>query len=218
MQQEPPIRLDDNDDDDGKALDDDPNAHRIEREALYQEALGPIRSVYHETEQRHSHVDVYEFQWTDPKRQEFAWVSGGTSDMDQPGVGRDDDFRRVELVFYSMRKEPHYAHVVRNFAHYPWETGAALGPWHTLPLGDLAERVLGTKRFTGLLIAPMLAKSDMRLAGALQFGNAEVFFLSIIPLTAREFAAAVENMDAFLEKLHASKLDMAFDPERAEIL
>jgi hypothetical protein len=194
-----------------------PENHLEEREKIYATHLGPISSVFHETEVRESHIDVYCFDWLSTPRGEVAFVTGGMSDRDQPGVS--GDFQRVELVFYAKQKALPFVELLRNFAHYPWETGAAIGPWHTFPLGDMAETALGTPRFPGLVLIPGTAKSERSIWEALTVNGQRVFFLTVFPITQAELDFSLENGSAALgELLTTKRFNIEFDPQRTSLV
>ena len=78
-------------------------------EAAYSRVFGPIRSVLHEMMPGPDHIDVYSFQWPEP-RHEHGYVSGGMSNLLQPDGG---DFSRIELVFYSKHPDPRFARLIQ---------------------------------------------------------------------------------------------------------
>ncbi len=186
-----------------------------DREAAYQSVFGPIVSVLHELIPGPRHVDVYTFNWPAP-RHEHAYVSGGMSDAEQPGGGA---YARIELVFYAKHHAPWCSSFVRSFARCPWETGAAIGPWHTIPLGEHAEAVLDTARFPALMFFPGVAKSERSLHSVPLFAQASVRFLSIVPITQAELDfkrnAGTEALVAIIQE---KGLDLAFDPDRPSLV
>src|SRR5262245_20839957 len=131
------------------------------REQIYIEAFGPIEAVFHELEHRGSHIDVYRFGPRDG-RAYHTYITGGMSSERQPGFG-DEPLARTELIFYSTTHDARYPELLRNFAHYPFETGAAIHGWDTIPLGSRAKNTIGTARFRNLLFCPATRKEDLRL-------------------------------------------------------
>ena len=187
------------------------------RERLYSEVFGPIATVFHETEQRGAHIDVYKF---DPRegRDFFTYATGGMSTLDQPGL-EGDDMARTELVFYSTSHSPLYPELLRNFAHYPFETGAAIAGWDTVPLGAHAERALGSARFQTLWFCAATRKEDMVLVPRLTTAGHTVYPMMIVPLTDPEFSFLSEHgVQEFLARISASPVSVVFDPSRESVL
>jgi Suppressor of fused protein (SUFU) len=181
------------------------------RERAYENVFGPIASVYHELVPGPHHIDVYKFVWPEP-RAEVAYLSGGMNNAMQIGSG---DFSRIELVFYAKNEDQRFAELVRSFAHYPWQTGASIGPWHTIPLGSYAEAALGSDRFSALLFFPGVAKPDSHVHQAREFSSSGTRFLTIIPITQAELEQKLEHgIESLLAKMTELHFDLAFAPDR----
>lgn len=189
---------------------------REEREQIYTSILGPCLRVFHEHEILNPHVDVYQFQWDNVDRKEFAHVSGGMSALSQPGI--DGDFERLELIFYTKGNDRKFSELVQRFAHFPWDTGSPIGPWDVIPLGSFGKDVLGYERFSGLMLAPALARPERPLVEALEVRGTPVRFLSVIPLTHEETAMSAQNHASFVSRIQSISFDLAFDPDREEFL
>jgi hypothetical protein len=185
------------------------------REAAYTEFFGPIQSVFHEYLPGPGHLDVYTFHWPVP-REEFGYVSGGMSDRDQPGAG---DFSRIELVFYAKAKSSNHARLVWSFAKYPWDTGAAIRPFDSIPLGDHGEAALGSARFEALLFLPGVAKPESPIHGSPLVVDHSVRLLTIVPITRPELDFKLTaGVEALMEKFREARFDLAFDPDRASLV
>jgi len=190
---------------------------REQRETAYEDVFGPISSVLHELLPGPDHLDVYIFAPREG-REHWTFATGGMSDRDQPD-GDESCPSRTELVFYSSKKQPSLLEALRIQARYPWETGQPLGHGHTLPLGDNAELILGSDRFSVLLLIAALQKNDSRLGGMIQVDGAPVYPLMVVPLTESEFTFYQTNgMEAFIKKVSESTVSIIFDPDRESVV
>lgn len=161
------------------------------------------------------HIDVYTFQWPDP-RNEHGYVSGGMSNLLQPDGG---DFSRIELVLYSKHPDPRFAKLLQVFARYPWQTGAALGPWDTVPLGDHAEAVLGNSQFPALMFFPGVAKPESPVHHEIAFAASGIRFMTVVPITHAELEFKLNaGTEALIARIQETRLDLAFDPERPSMV
>jgi hypothetical protein len=185
------------------------------REKAYSRVFGPINSVLHELIPGPDHIDVYSFQWPAP-RNEHGYVTGGMSNLLQPDGGQ---FARIELVFYSKRSDPRFAKLLQVFAHYPWQTGALIGPWDTVPLGDHADAVLGTNRFPALMFFPGVAKPESPIHESPAFAEPGVRFLTVVPITQSELELKLNSgAEALIARIQECRFDLAFDPERPSMV
>ncbi len=185
------------------------------REAAYMRVFGPVVSVFHEMVPSPVHIDVYRFAWDEP-RNEHGYVTGGMSDALQPEGG---PFARIELVFYAKTHDERYAKLLQTFAHYPWQTGASLGPWHTIPLGGYAEVAVGSPRFAALMFFPGVAKPETPIHLAAPLASFGIRYLSVVPITAAELELSYkQGIDALIERFGQVKFDLAFDPERESVV
>src|SRR5262245_32539318 len=82
-------------------------------ENIYTHCLGEISSVFHETQDRGSHVDVYRFN---PRngRDFVTYITGGISRRAQPDCA---DFPYVELLLYATHHDARFPEVLRQFSH-----------------------------------------------------------------------------------------------------
>ena len=184
---------------------------RETREALYQDVFGPIVSVFHELIPSPHHIDVYHFKWDSP-RHEHGYVTGGMSDAKQP---ERDDFARIELVFYSKKHLPGYPELVRIFAHYPWQSGSAISQCDTIPLGPLADLLLGSARFTALFFVPGVSVAETGIRNRPEFTEPDIRVLSVLPITQAELELTfTDGFPALLELMKKNHFDFAFDPDR----
>jgi hypothetical protein len=191
------------------------NAPLKHLEEIYTKHLGPISSVLHETENRGNHVDVYCFKPTE-KRDWITYLSGGMSRQPQPQGG---EFVCVELLLYASHHEACFSEAVRQFCHYPWETGAAFEGWDLLPLGEHARVVLGSDRFGGILVCPSTRRDDQNLATAMRALNPSVSPLNLIPLLADEFEYVNSNgVRKFLDRVSASRHSVVLSHARESVL
>jgi len=191
--------------------------NRVELEAAYQEILGPIGSVLHETESRHAHVDVYVIS-PRAEREFWTFITSGMSDNDQPANNRECS-DRVELVLYTKSKFPQVSNALRNFAHYPFESGQGLANGDTIPLGQHGEAVLGSDRFPVLLFVEAVRPCDRELVGKVLIEGKPLHPLMIIPLTESEFSFYQSNgLQSFFEAVRQSPHSIIFDPDRPSII
>jgi hypothetical protein len=185
------------------------------REVAYTQVFSPVVSVFHEMVPSPVHIDVYRFEWGEP-RNDHGYVTGGMSDALQPGGGQ---FSRIELVFYAKKHDELYPKLLQTFAHYPWQTGASLGPWHTIPLGANAEKAVGSPRFAALLFFPGVAKPETPIHIAPQLASFGIRYMTVVPITAAELELTFkQGTDALIERFSQAGFDLAFDPERASVV
>jgi len=184
-------------------------------EQIYTRQLGAISSVFHETQDRGSHVDVYRFN--PRKGRDFVtYITGGMSRRAQPNC---ENLSYVELLLYATHHDARFPEAVRQFAHYPWETDAAFLGWDLLPLGDHANALLGSGRFGGILVCPSTRREDHDLAMAMRALDPVVSPLNLIPLLGDEFEYAVSTgVKAFLDRVSASQHSVALSHSRESVL
>lgn len=195
-------------------LASDPVDHE-DREEAFTRVFGPIVSVLHELMPGPDHIDVYTFHWPEP-RDEHGYVSGGMSNLLQTDAGQ---FSRIELVFYSKKHDPPFAKLLQVFARYPWQTGASLGPWDTVPLGDHADGVLGTSRFPALMFFPGVAKPESPIHQEVVFATSGIRFMTVVPITQEELDFKLTaGTEALIAGIQEARFDLAFDPERASMV
>lgn len=184
------------------------------REAAYTRVFGPVVSVFHEMVPGPVDIDVYRFDWGGP-RGEHGYVTGGMSDALQPEGGK---YGRVELVFYAKSHDERYPKLLQTFAHYPWQTGGGIGPWHTIPLGAYAELAVGSPRFAALWFFPGVAKPETPIHLAPELAPFGIRYLTVLPITAPELElASKQGTDALIERFGRTKFDLAFDPARESV-
>jgi hypothetical protein len=134
------------------------------------------------------------------------------SDALQPNAG---DFGRVELVFCAKQNLTHYPEMVRMFARYPWQTGAAINPGDTIPLGAHGESVIGSPRFPALMFLPGVSKAETGIHGCPEFADKDVRFLTIVPITQGELDLKLQQgIEAILQRMKETRFDLAFNAER----
>lgn len=188
---------------------------RGEREAAYAAVFGPIISVNHDLVFSPHHIDVYRFEWESP-RDEFAYITGGMSDAIQPAGG---DYGRIELVFYTKEHHERFPRMLHAFARYPWQTGASISPGDTIPLGDSAEAMLGTDRFTALMFLPGVAQAESAIHDSPCLRASGTQILTVIPLTEAELEFKLANdQNVFFDLFREHGFDLAFSPKRAEVV
>lgn len=191
----------------------DPPLHHLEE--IYISHLGDVSSVFHETQDRGNHVDVYRFNERDG-REFITYLTGGMSRRPQPGA---DDLEHVELVFYAEKHNDVIPNALRNFSHYPWETGSAFLGWDLIPLGQYSKEVFGSDRFGGILVCPSTRRDDHNLAMAMRSSSPIVSPLNIMPLLVDEFDYATETgIKEFLDRVSASQFSVTFSPSRESVL
>ena len=140
------------------------------------------------------------------------------SNQRQPGLA-DEPLARTELIFYSTTHDARYPELLRNFAHYPFETGAAICSWDTIPLGSHAENVIGSARFRNLLFCAATRQEDMHLAGKLEVSGEAVYPMMVVPLTDAEFdLLAAKGINALLDRISASSVSIIYDASRESVV
>ncbi len=193
-----------------------PDPDGLSREELYVEIFGPIASVSHDTGERSSHT-VYRFDAREG-RNFVTYVTGGMSKQEQPGMA-GEQMARMELVFYATAHSPLYAELLREFAHYPFNTGRAFKGWDALSLGSHAAQVLGSDRFQLLWFCPGLRKEDLGIVSRLTAAGHPVFPLMIVPLTKPESEFLQEQgVRDLVERISASSVSIVYDPARESVI
>ena len=125
----------------------------------------------------------------------------------------------VELLLYAAHHEACFPEAIRQFCHYPWETGAAFEGWDLLPLGDHARAVLGSDRFGGILVCPSTRRDDQQLAESMRALNPPVSPLNLIPLLIDEFEYVDSNgVRKFLDRVSASRHSVVLSHTRESVL
>jgi hypothetical protein len=113
--------------------DDLPNLVE-QRERAYERLMRrEYASVYHDSEPRIPHVDVYVFAPTDDEEY-FTLITGGMSD-ERMRLPRSTEAEavRVELVMFVDEPKEELAGVMRHLAHYPRDHKTWFGFGHTIP-------------------------------------------------------------------------------------
>jgi len=192
-----------------------PDTSDTRLEEIYVSHLGEISSVFHETENRGNHVDVYRFNRREG-REFVTYLSGGISRRQQPGPG---EFEHVELMLYADEHSDSIPNAIRNFSHYPWETGSAFLGWDLLPLKGLGREVLGSDDYGGILVCPGTHSEDHGLAMALRSLHPMVSILNLMPLLHDEFHyAETAGVEEFFACVSASDVSVNFNPSRRSVL
>ena len=192
-------------------MHEDPD--RREREELYAEIMGPIATVLHGLDGKEPHVDVYRIE-PQGERDMFTYITGGMSTWVQPGL-EGQDMGRIELVFYSRQHLPVFGDLLMRLSRLPSDTATPLEPYDCMPIGEFAEQMIGTSRFTALWFPPMTAKLDRPLIGRLTTQGEKVFPLLVMPLLPEEYAFQQQHGNpALMERLQASGLPVEFFPDR----
>jgi len=185
------------------------------REEAYQRELGEMVSVFHETEVRGEHIDIYLFGPREPLNH-YVYLSGGMSDHPIPN---DDAGCRRELIFYATERSLLLANFIRQFAHYPSETGSCFRDGDLVPLGKHAEACLGTDRFPFLLFRMAVRHQDLRLPGCVAIDSDPILPIMVIPLSEAEATLVKESglaaFDALVKRPESPSL--IFDPERKSL-
>jgi len=192
-----------------------PEAPLQHLEQIYTRHIGEISSVFHETQDRGNHIDVYRFN---PRKDRnfFTYITGGMSRRAQP---RGDELIFVELILYAAHHDARFPEVLRQFSHYPWETGAAFLGWDLLPLKGHAGAVLGSDRFGGILVCPSTRREDLDLALSMRALDPVVNPLNLIPLLHDEFdSAATTGIKQFLDRVSASQHSLVLNHSRQSVL
>jgi hypothetical protein len=191
------------------------NVNRELLEEAYMRVFGPIVSVFHEVALGPDHIDVYRFHWSEP-RNEHGYVTGGMSNLVQPNGGQ---FARIELVLYAKTHNECYLRLLRTMAHYPTQTVECIGPWHTFPMGEYAEQMVGTTRFAALLFFPGVAKPETPIHVAPKLEPFGIRYLTVVPITASELNLSLQQgIDALIERFDSARFDLAFDPARESLV
>jgi hypothetical protein len=182
---------------------------------IYTRHFGDISSVFHETQDRGNHVDVYRFNPT-KDRGFVTYITAGMSRRAQPSC---EEFSYVELVLYATHHDARFPEALRQFSHYPWETGAAFLGWELLPLRGHAGPVLGSDRFCGILVCPSTRREDHDLALSMRALVPVVSPLNLIPLLHDEFEyAASTGIKEFLGRVSASQHSLVLNHSRESVL
>jgi hypothetical protein len=175
-----------------------PDEYRTARQALYERLFGPIDKVFHSTDVRSIHIDIYRFAPT-PARPFWTLVSGGMSDLRQPALEQPPDgvAPRAELIMYVRQPEDWMFAVLKGLAEMPFEHTTCLHWGHTVPNG--VAMTPEPSELTSFFFVP--PKGESSELAKFSIGGDRVDFLILVPITESERAYAVEHGSAALVRL-----------------
>lgn len=182
------------------------------REAVYARHFGVDPTIYHSTDWKFPHVDVYEFA-PNGSRQFHVLVTGGMSEYRQP-VADDAGPARVELVLQVGTVDQVAVTLLKLLAEYPSRFDTYFASYQTVPLG-------GSWGEGSEISAFLLAPVDNATSSGLAFerdGDA-VDYLLAVPITRMEHAYAQEmdSKDLF-RRLNEANLLVHADHRRRSVL
>lgn len=184
---------------------DDQNVANLElREPVYRELFGDCFTVNHELQPLVPHVDVYHFEPGYDERSFHTLITGGMSDLPMywtpEGVAR-----RVELVIYTDRFEPHVVELLRWLAHLVHDQATWLSPGSTMTNGHPPQPIFDGSVLDCFAFLDSVVQPDAFLRDKLVLGGDPVDLLWVMPITAKEMGVIRErSLDAFLDLLDAN--------------
>ncbi|GMW03695.1 MAG: hypothetical protein AMXMBFR84_48290 [Candidatus Hydrogenedentota bacterium] len=161
----------------------------LARECHYIEHFGPItQPVAHSTDEQPVHVDIYEFEPTQDRRQ-WTFVTSGMSDLRQrvPNELLHVLAPRSEIVLYAPGPRPWIPPLLQRLAEYPSKSGTWLHWYHTWTAD--APLMPEHPEFTGYVFLPPRLEDPS--INNLHVEGDRVDFLWMLPITIaeRDFAA-----------------------------
>ena len=175
-----------------------PDEYRTIREALYQRQFGSIDGVFHSTDVRRVHIDIYRFAPT-PARPFFTLITGGMSDLRQPALEDPSEgiAPRAELIMYAQQPRNWMFSVLKGLAEMPFEDATYLHWGHTVPNG--MPMTADPSELTSFFFVP--TRDEPAELANLSIGGDRVDFLVLVPITECERAYAREHSSAALVAL-----------------
>ena len=167
--------------------------------------------VWHSTDAKPVHVDVYDFLPTD-ERKYHTLITGGMSDLRQNiPAHRDGMSPRAEIMMYAHNPQGWMVNVLKGLAEMPWDDNTFLHWYHTVPNGKPMTAV--PSLLTSFFFVPPYLEADGFNPMFLD-GDA-VDFLVLVPITEKERQFAVEHRAAALIDVFAShNFDYVVDEKR----
>lgn len=182
------------------------------REEIYTRHFGAEPAIYHSTNWRFPHVDVYDFP-PSATRPFHVLVTGGMAEYLQPAADSAPP-ARLELMLNIATVGPTAVHVLKTLAEYPARFDTFFASGHTVPIGEAwsADSQIG-----GFLLAPPDDATASALAFSLE-GDA-VQYLVAVPITLAELAYAREvDSRELLGRLREANLLVHVDDRRQSVI
>ena len=175
-----------------------PDEYRKIREALYERIFGSIDEVFHPTDLRPVHIDIYRFAPT-PARPFWTLLTGGMSDLRQPALEDPPEgvAPRSELIMYAQQPQGWMFSVLKGLAEMPFENATCLHWGHTVPNG--MAMTAKPSELTSFFFVP--TRDESPELAKLSIGGDRVDFLVLVPITESERAYAREHSSAALVAL-----------------
>ena len=186
-----------------------------ERERVYDQMFGESDTVLHELIPLVPHIDVYRYPPND-KRDFYTFVTGGMSDLPMNSPAEHGaDYRRAEIIFYSMDNRDDYPALLRNLAHFVHDNNTWLHWGHTMPNGQPPEPLFDTQKLDTLLFMPTVVGPDSTLGDELQIESDPVHLIWCVPITSAECQLKLdEGADALYDLFDENEHPFAFDGDR----
>jgi len=175
-----------------------PDEYRTIREALYKRLFGSIDKVFHSTDLRPVHIDIYRFA-PSPTRPFWTLVTGGMSDLRQPALEDPPEgiAPRAELIMYVQKPQTWMFSVLKGLAEMPFKYGTCLHWGHTAPNG--MPMTAEPSELTSFFFVP--TRDEPPELAKLSIDGDRVDFLVLVPITESERAYAREHSSAALVTL-----------------
>lgn len=185
-----------------------------QRESHYIRFFGPLTEpVMHSTDAKVPHIDVYQFKPT-AQRPYWTLITGGMSDMRQPGVPEELS-PRAEIMLYASQPTGWMFNVLKGLAEMPFDDDTFLHWRHTVPNGMpmTAKPSLLTNFF---FLPPYFEPQGF---DRLRIEGDRVNILWMIPITDEELAFKLENGGDALEELFVeNRLPQVIDETRGSLV
>jgi len=187
-----------------------------QRESHYVEFLGEMKNqVWHSTDVKTVHVDVYDFLPTED-RKHHVLITGGMSDLRQNIPSRYEGLSpRAEILAYTHEPQNWMISVLKGLAEMPSNDDTFLHWGHTVPNGKPMTAIpsLLTSYF---FVPPFLEAEGF---GSMFVEEDAVDFLVMVPITEAERAFIKEKgSEAFLDILDAHNFDYIINEKRASFV
>lgn len=168
------------------------------REEAYERAFHVQAQIFHSTDHKAPHIDVYVFP-PEGQRDFVAVLTGGMSDLPMAVLDGSTAEANIELIM-GIGQHQHWAtNLLKLVAEYPFDQETFFDVHHTVPFGgELGD---GSTLSAFLLVRPRILPEDLT---RFEFSGKRIGFLQAVPITTEEHHFAVaegsDKLEALLEK------------------
>ena len=153
------------------------------REQHYEKFIGPIpNDVYHSTDVKPVHIDIYTFKPTED-RPYYTLITGGMSDKRQNIPDKFPNIsKRTEIMTYAHEPKGWMYNVIKGLAEMPWDDDTWLHWYHSMPNGK--PMTAEPSALTAFFIVPPYYEDEK--FGPMIVEGDKTEFLFMVPITEEE--------------------------------